>query len=113
VEPRYDQQLLDQEKMSNRFAQVLSPDPEDDGVWIHQQAWFSMGRFEKGVEGRYHPKIKGNGIYLFVLEGEGSVQDIQLSSKDGLGILDAEELTISALEDLYVLLMEVPMDRTP
>jgi redox-sensitive bicupin YhaK (pirin superfamily) len=39
VEPRYQQITLDPEERNNKLQQILSPNAED-GVWIHQDAWF-------------------------------------------------------------------------
>ena len=40
VTPRYDQISLNIEERKNRLQQILSPNAEDEGVWIHQDAWF-------------------------------------------------------------------------
>jgi hypothetical protein len=40
VEPRYQQITLDPEERNNKLQQILSPNAEDAGVWIHQDAWF-------------------------------------------------------------------------
>ncbi|HEV3326160.1 MAG TPA: pirin family protein, partial [Puia sp.] len=48
VEPRYGQMRLDPEKGHNRLQQILSPNPDDDGVWIYQDAWFHTGRWDGG-----------------------------------------------------------------
>jgi hypothetical protein len=29
--------------IGNKLQQILSPNPEDEGVWIHQDAWFHIG----------------------------------------------------------------------
>ena len=42
VDPRYDQITLKKEDRKNKLQQVLSPNKEDAGVWIHQDAWFNM-----------------------------------------------------------------------
>lgn len=47
VEPRYDQMTMNIEGMANRFQQILSPNADDDGVWIHQNAWFHLGKFDR------------------------------------------------------------------
>lgn len=56
VEPRYDQKTFSPEDRKNKLQQVLSPYPEDEGVWIHQDAWFHMGNFEKGIQVEYQLK---------------------------------------------------------
>src|SRR5690606_33568939 len=53
VNPRYDQVALAYKDNLNTFEQILSPDPDDAGVWIHQNAWFHIGSFEKGRSAEY------------------------------------------------------------
>lgn len=109
VSPRYDQISLDPADRKNRFQQILSPDAEDEGVWVHQDAWFHLADFDKGHKEDYSIKAEGNGLYIFNLKGDISVGDTRLSSRDGLGIWDVEKVSISADSDAEFLLMEVPM----
>ena len=69
VEPRYDQLSIRELKKKNSFYQVLSPYPEDNGLWIHQDAWFHLGDFEEQTSIDYIFKKEGNGVYVFVIEG--------------------------------------------
>jgi quercetin 2,3-dioxygenase len=109
VTPRYDQITLNIYDRKNKFQQILSPDPDDEGVWIHQDAWFHMGKFEKGSAAEYVLKKKGNGVYVFVLSGNASVNGQSLNSRDGFGLWDIEKLNVQADTETEVLLMEVPM----
>lgn len=110
VTPRYDQITLDEAERHNRLQQVLSPNPDDEGVWIHQDAWFHMGRFDKDFTTAYELKKKGNGVYAFVLKGDITLNGIALNERDGLGIWDIEALNLTAnSQDAEILLMEVPM----
>lgn len=109
VSPRYDQISLQDIAKSNEFYQILSPNPEDQGVWIHQEAWFHLGKFEQGNTDEYTIKKEGNGVYAFILEGEVEINNEKLSKRDGMGIWDTNSITVKATEDARVLLMEVPM----
>lgn len=110
VQPRYDQITLNAEARHNKLQQVLSPNPEDEGVWIHQDAWFHLGRFDKGFKTEYALKKAGDGVYAFVLSGDFIINGQPLGTRDGYGIWDVEKLTIEAAsQDAEVLLMEVPM----
>lgn len=109
VEPRYDQITLEKGQTKNKFYQILSPNPNDEGVWIHQNAWFHMGDLEKGHRETYRIKSAGNGVYAFVLNGEVTIEGQALSSRDGFGIWDTDSISISADSNARVLLMEVPM----
>ncbi|MGZ3898884.1 MAG: pirin family protein [Bacteroidia bacterium] len=111
VTPRYDQITLKLEERHNKFQQVLSPSPDDDGVWIHQDAWFHMGNFDKDVSAEYELKKKDNGVYIFVLSGDVTVNEQRLGSRDGYGIWETEKINFKADTDCEILLMEVPMNQ--
>lgn len=110
VPPRYDQVTLKPEDRHNRLQQILSPNPDDDGVWIYQNAWFHLGNFDKGFSTKYMMKAKGDGVYVFVLKGNVKVNDQLLNTRDGYGIWDTDEFTITAETDAEFLMMEVPME---
>ena len=80
VAPRYDQITLKIEDRHNKLQQIVSPNAEDIGVWIHQNAWFHLGKFDKGVSQEYKLKSKGNGIYIFNLNGTLTVDSEILNS---------------------------------
>ena len=109
VTPRYDQLTLKLEDRKNKFQQVLSPNPDDAGVWIYQNAWFHLANFDKGLSKEYKIKSKGNGLYVFNLSGEITVDDQKLSPRDGLGIWDIDSVNIKADTNAEFLLMEIPM----
>ncbi|WP_333597759.1 pirin family protein [Chryseobacterium flavum] len=110
VTPRYDQITLDKTKGHNEFQQILSPNADDEGVWIHQDAWFHMGTFDRNKETLYQIRKKGNGVYAFILKGSAEIGGETLEERDGFGVWDIQDINIKALkEDTEILLMEVPM----
>jgi hypothetical protein len=110
VTPRYDQVTLELKDRYNKLQQILSPNPKDEGVWIHQDAWFHVGKFDKDFSISYELKKPGNGIYAFVLKGDFIVGNVALQERDGLGIWDTNSIKITANSvTAEILLMEVPM----
>ncbi|NBR13405.1 MAG: pirin family protein [Flavobacteriales bacterium] len=110
VTPRYDQITLNLKERHNTLQQILSPNQDDAGVWIHQDAWFHLGSFDKDFKMDYKIKKQGNGVYAFVLKGEIAINGIALNQRDGLGIWDTDKFEITAnSQDAEILLMEVPM----
>lgn len=109
VKPRYDQISLKESDRHNKLQQIISPNADDAGVWIHQNAWFHLGKFDKGVNADYTIKAKGNGVYAFILKGDVSINGQKLNKRDGFGIWDTDKLKISADSDAEFLLMDVPM----
>ncbi|OOH90272.1 hypothetical protein BMT54_05070 [Pasteurellaceae bacterium 15-036681] len=109
VEPRYQQMNIAELSKPNDFQQILSPNADDEGVWIHQNAWFSLANFSKETEKTYRLHKEGNGVYAFVLKGSATVAGKELNERDGLGVWDTENFEITATNDVEILLMEVPM----
>ncbi|MFZ4413188.1 MAG: pirin family protein [Bacteroidales bacterium] len=110
VKPRYDQLSIKTLVKENSYCQILSPDATDQGVWIYQDAWFHIGDFKTGYSETYHFKKTGNGLYIFLLEGQIMVEDQILEKRDGFGIWECDEVNIKATKDARILLMEVPMN---
>jgi len=110
VTPRYDQITLDVSQRHNKLQQIISPNESDEGVWIHQDAWFHMGTFDANIETNYQFKKSGNGVYAFVLKGDFIIEGQELSNRDGFGIWETNEIKIiSKTGGSEILLMEVPM----
>jgi redox-sensitive bicupin YhaK (pirin superfamily) len=111
VKPRYDQITLQKSDLQNRLAQIVSPNENEEGVWIHQNAWFHMGQFEEGKEQRYSLKKAENGLYAFVLEGGFWIDETEINRRDGLAITGIDAIQIrSKSKGSTILLMEVPLE---
>ena len=110
VTPRYDQITLDVKQRHNKLQQILSPNSDDEGVWIHQDAWFHIGRFDQNFETTYTWKKQGNGVYVFVIKGDITVNGTALNERDGSGIWNTDSMSIQANSaDAELLIIEVPM----
>ena len=110
VTPRYDQITLDPANRINKLEQILSPNSDDAGVWIHQDAWFHIGKFDLDFKTNYNVKKAGNGMYAFVLYGSFELAGQTLNERDALGITDFDQFELKALtKDAEILLMEIPM----
>ncbi|OOF87976.1 hypothetical protein BKG94_08215 [Rodentibacter ratti] len=110
VEPRYQQISIAEGSKPNDFQQILSPNVDDEGVWIHQNAWFNLAKFDKGTAKEYRLNETKNGVYVFVIKGSAKVAGVALSERDGLGVWDVENFNVEATDDAEILLMEVPME---
>ncbi len=108
VAPRYDQISLVEKE--NELNQILSPNPNDAGVWIHQNAWFNLGTLQKGKSIEHALRAPAtNGVYAFVIEGEAKINGEVLGKRDGMGITGVTTLSIEAQTNARLLLMEVPL----
>lgn len=109
VTPRYDQISIADIAKPDELYQILSPNPDDQGVWIHQQAWFHMGDLSENWKGTYKLNNEKSGVYFFVIEGEMSIGGQSLKRRDGFGVSEITEIEITANSQSKLLIMEVPM----
>jgi redox-sensitive bicupin YhaK (pirin superfamily) len=110
VKPRYEQITLDRVHQVNQLQQIVSPYPEEEGCQINQDAWFSMGTFERSKTARYNARITNNGLYFFVINGSFKIEGQKLDSRDGMGIPECGPVNIESLEDnSTILIMDIPM----
>ena len=109
IQPRYDQKAFDINGRLNKWQVVVSPDEKDGGVWINQDARFALTKLEAGKEISYPLKFKGNGVYVFVLEGAVQAADQMLNKRDAAGIYQTDNIVIKANVSSELLLIEVPM----
>lgn len=111
VTPRYDQISLKAQDRHNKLQQIISPNANDEGAWMHQDAWFQLGTFDKNFETQYKLKKQGNGVYAFVLKGDVTIEGTELNERDGLGIWNTENISIkSNTTGAEILLMDIPMN---
>lgn len=110
VEPRYDQIKISDNAIDNEFQQIISPNPNDEGSWIHQDAWFHLGNFTEKSSRTYQVKKEGNGVYVFVISGSVKIGETILGQRDALGITETEHFDLEIDKDSEILLIEVPME---
>ncbi len=109
VQPRYDQKAFDVEQRKNRLQLLVSPDGNNDSLWINQQAWIYRADIDEGTTLHYSPQRSTNGVYVFVVEGRLSCGTHELSRRDGIGIAGESSIDIEAHTASQILLLDVPM----
>ncbi len=110
LSPRYGQMHISDFAKPDDFQQIVSPDKEDEGMWINQDAWFHLADFGTGTKKEYQVKKPGNGVYLFVISGQVKIGDQVLHMRDGYGIWETNSFTLEATDKSEILLMDVPME---
>jgi redox-sensitive bicupin YhaK (pirin superfamily) len=108
ITPRYEQKSYPVANRLNKLQIVVAPN-NAEAVWINQDAWFTLGNYEAGKEVTYTLNNTKNGVYVFLLKGNATINGNALQEKDGLGITETDLLNIAADTDTQFLLMEVPM----
>jgi redox-sensitive bicupin YhaK (pirin superfamily) len=110
IKPRYDQHKFDALDKADSFTTVVSPNAEDNAMWINQDAFFTLGNFTQDIDNEYKIKNAGNGAYIFIIKGKLAVADEELNTRDAIGIWDTETIKLSFTEDTQLLIIDVPMN---
>jgi redox-sensitive bicupin YhaK (pirin superfamily) len=109
VEPRYDQRAFDMDAAKNSLLNIVSPMGSAEGMNIHQQAWFHIGKLDKDTSISYELNDRKSGVYAFIIEGDVTINGELLNRRDALGISETDKLEIKADSEAEILLLEVPM----
>lgn len=110
IDPRYDQKFFSSADRINRFQTIVAPEENTNSLRINQDAWFSIGRLSKDFSTEYPVNKNSNGVYVFVLDGDVTINGQKLNKRDGLGIWETDKISLSADNEAEVLLIEVPMN---
>lgn len=110
IKPRYDQKYFNFTEKTDYFETVVSGNKTDDTLDIHQDAAISIAKLEKEKKVKYSMKFKGNGAYLFLLNGSVEVDGSTLEKRDAIGVYDTEEFEITSIENSEFIIIDVPMN---
>lgn len=110
IEPRYDQKAFDEEGRKNKFQIVASPEKDNGSLWLNQYVYFNIGNFDAGTTTKYERKLKNNGLWIFVIEGEAEVNGEKLERRDSIGITDTDVAEFKFSKDSKILIIDVPMN---
>jgi len=110
IKPRYDQKYFPLDENKNGLLKVVSGNKSDGVLYIHQDAAISMGSLDAGEKLNYNFSYKGNGAYLFVINGRINFSGDELNTRDAAGIYDTENFEIVSLTKSEFVIIEVPMN---
>lgn len=110
VPPRYDQRQFDDSLFIGRFYPVVTGNRNGDSLWIHQDAEIAMARFPEPGSASL-PELKaGEGLHLFVIEGEASFPDYKLNRRDAAEITGPLNADVQAAAGSWLLCIKVPLE---
>ena len=110
VEPRYQQISVREVAKQNELYQVLSPNPDDQGVWVYQDAWIFLGNYSEDKQETYNVQKEGNGVFFMVVDGEVEFDGKVISRRDVIEITDTNEVSFNVKAGSQLMLIEVPMN---
>ena len=111
VTPRYEQKKIAPLLTDNAFTTIVKPKQEalKDDIWIHQQAYISIGNFSDQTQTSYSIQQSQNGVYIMVIEGSIVLADQTLQHRDAIGLWNTNSVDMTITKNSKVLVVEVPM----
>jgi redox-sensitive bicupin YhaK (pirin superfamily) len=111
VTPRYEQNKIAPLLTENGFTTIVKPKQEalKDDIWIHQQAYISIGNFSNQTQINYSMQQSQNGVYIMVIKGSIVVADQTLQQRDAIGLWNTHSIDMTITKNSKVLVVEVPM----
>jgi quercetin 2,3-dioxygenase len=109
--PRYQQRSFPKEKNRNSLKTIVSHEEGLEHCWINQNAKLSLGYFDMGNQVAYPLNPVNKCLFLFLIEGEISIDDVHLAQRDAIGIWDTDSISIQCHSASYFLIIETPINQ--
>ncbi len=108
--PRWEQRQFTPDERAGKLLRVVSGNSSNGNLTIDQDAEVFVSSLKAG-ETVTHASRAGRKAYLFVMDGAAEVNGQKLSRGDQARIADELELTIRAIENSEVILLDLPESR--
>jgi redox-sensitive bicupin YhaK (pirin superfamily) len=108
LEPSYEDVSFDTDKLKNNLLAVVSPTPSKQVAQINSDLTLYLSNLDKGEELSFQQE-KGRKIFVFTIDGELDVnEEVQLGRRDSARISGTEKLTLTANEETFFMLIDLP-----
>ena len=104
--PSVEQKQFTTEDRTDRLLRAIGPDREGGSVLVHQDATVYISRLESGRT-LEHPFREGFGAYLFLIDGEVTLNGRSLAKGDAARIWEEPRLVIAAGQTSELIMVEV------
>lgn len=107
--PSYEDITFNPDNLRNELLPVVSNNAGENVAMIHQDVTLYLSKIDADKEIQFQQE-EGRKIYLFVIEGEVSLNggEVTLQRRDDARITDLHTLSIQAKQDAFILLIDLP-----
>ena len=115
LKPRYDQAKFNPKERQNQWQVIVSPQPESHQqnypknqkpLQIYQETYFSLADLEGEKKLIYKFNNPKAGVYLMVIEGQIEINQITLTKRDTMQIVDQNQFEITTKTKASLLVIE-------
>jgi quercetin 2,3-dioxygenase len=109
--PRYQFRQFPKAERRNKLTTIVSSGEGQEHCWINQNTRLMLGFFEKGRQIQYGFDQENKCIFIFLMEGNLTVNDIELEKRNAMGIWETNQISIDIREDAEFLIIETPVNQ--
>jgi len=109
--PRYQFRQFPKKDRKNQLTTIVSHEEGLEHCWINQNARLSLGYFEKGRQIQYGFNPENKCIFIFLMEGDISVYELELSKRNAIGAWETNQISIVCQENSEFLIIETPVNQ--
>lgn len=111
IVPTHNHKSFSVDEMKDKLCILVEPEnSKGNGLKIHQDAYISKGIFSKTKSVDYQIKKEGNGLYVFLISGNISIDGQILNNRDALGVWETKSAKLLINEPSEILIIEIPME---
>jgi redox-sensitive bicupin YhaK (pirin superfamily) len=110
LNPRHAERNAKPSEWKEKFALLVGPKENKKTLSISQDAYISRSSISAKETLTYELHKKGNGVYLFVIDGTVRIGDETLEKRDAAGVTEAATIKVAAVTDADVVAIEVPLE---
>ncbi|TGD83223.1 pirin family protein [Hymenobacter wooponensis] len=111
VTPRYQRRHFPAEKRRNQLTTVVSNEEGTAHCWINQNAKLSLGYYEAGQTLEYSLNPLNKAVFIFVMEGQLTVNGQAVTRRESIGLWETSHLTIECGAESQFIVIEAPINH--
>ena len=110
IAPRYQRRYFPKEKRKNTLQTIVSNQERQQHCWINQNAKLGLAWLESGNILLYALNPLNKCVYVFCLEGSIEIDGETINRRDGIGLWQTDEFTITAKQESEFIVIEAPVN---
>jgi quercetin 2,3-dioxygenase len=110
ISPRYQKRFFPEENRKNQLVTIVSNQEGAQHCWINQNAQISMGYFAAKTTTNYLLNATNKAVFVFCVSGKMTVNGIELTETDALGLWETENVAIENLDESRFVIIETPIN---
>ncbi|MBX0292357.1 pirin family protein [Hymenobacter sp. HSC-4F20] len=111
VTPRYQRRHFPREKRRNQLTTIVSNEEGTAHCWINQNAKLSLGLYDAGQTVEYRLTPLNKCVFIFVLEGQLTVNGQSVAPRESLGLWETDMVTLQVEAESHFLVIEAPINH--